>query len=299
MGRHLIEIGYTPGKSFGEIIQKVFEAQLNGLVSNLEEAKDLAKDLANAPEIVANIQSDLKNYGEKYGLRGLEGRLQRGLDPAGLLATQITREKLETIGRALGAKMGEVITFVNELHVGGIWQNAEKLAAGKDKEVMMWLLMAHVTDEGKRSEGELDQKDFVVDLLRENKLLDEAVKNPEKFAAQAKEILIEKSKEDFEIEDGVPVSDVDNGFLAMAMNGYKSGITRDNEGLLFVGANNLDYDILKNLGLKPIGKEGRGRKVVVYVDKNGNEIVKKLYRGFAIVLSKDMEIAKTLARTGK
>ena len=44
-GRHLIEMGWKPGKIFGEILSAVYEAQLQGKVTNLEEAKEMAKKI--------------------------------------------------------------------------------------------------------------------------------------------------------------------------------------------------------------------------------------------------------------
>ncbi len=42
MGRHLIELGMTPGREFKKILDEIYEKQLDGLVANLEEAKFLA-----------------------------------------------------------------------------------------------------------------------------------------------------------------------------------------------------------------------------------------------------------------
>src|SRR3989344_1416614 len=99
----------------------------------------------------------------------------------------------------------------------------------------------------------------------------------------------------FEFDDDVPVSGLDSGFLAMAVNGHKAGIVKDKAGLLFVGANELNYE---SLGLRAEVKEDRGRQVTFYVDEEGNDVVKKLYPGFAIVLNGDLEVAKKLARSG-
>jgi tRNA nucleotidyltransferase (CCA-adding enzyme) len=46
MGRHLLEMGVEPGPRMGEILRDVYEAQLDGLVSTLEEARELAKRLS-------------------------------------------------------------------------------------------------------------------------------------------------------------------------------------------------------------------------------------------------------------
>ena len=43
MGRHLIEMGMKPGPGFKKILDQVFEAQLEGKVVSVEEAKTMAQ----------------------------------------------------------------------------------------------------------------------------------------------------------------------------------------------------------------------------------------------------------------
>ncbi|HRH47018.1 MAG TPA: hypothetical protein PKY82_35555, partial [Pyrinomonadaceae bacterium] len=45
LGRHLIELGLTPSKFFGDITKAVYELQLDGKVTNLEEALAEAKKI--------------------------------------------------------------------------------------------------------------------------------------------------------------------------------------------------------------------------------------------------------------
>lgn len=45
LGRHLIELGVAPGPRMGEILRAVYELQLDGLVTTLEEAQARAKPL--------------------------------------------------------------------------------------------------------------------------------------------------------------------------------------------------------------------------------------------------------------
>jgi tRNA nucleotidyltransferase (CCA-adding enzyme) len=47
LGRHLIELGLSPGPKMGEITRAVYEMQLDGRVSTLEEAVDEAKKYIN------------------------------------------------------------------------------------------------------------------------------------------------------------------------------------------------------------------------------------------------------------
>ncbi|CAN5582281.1 hypothetical protein BH18ACI1_BH18ACI1_15350 [soil metagenome] len=55
MGRHLIELGLKPSAQFGEIIKAVYEMQLDGQITNLEEAVNQAKILINISD---KIQAD-------------------------------------------------------------------------------------------------------------------------------------------------------------------------------------------------------------------------------------------------
>lgn len=50
-GRHLIEMGFTPGFRFKEILARCYEAQLDGKISTLEEGKELVqKEFKKEPE---------------------------------------------------------------------------------------------------------------------------------------------------------------------------------------------------------------------------------------------------------
>ena len=47
LGRHLIEMGVTPGPRMGEILRAVYEQQLDGMVTTLDEARVLVNKLIN------------------------------------------------------------------------------------------------------------------------------------------------------------------------------------------------------------------------------------------------------------
>lgn len=59
-GRHLIEMGLQPSPLFGKILRAVYEMQLDGRVSNLDEAKraarELTRDLSNGESRLPNEQ---------------------------------------------------------------------------------------------------------------------------------------------------------------------------------------------------------------------------------------------------
>ena len=48
MGRHLLEMGLPPGPRIGEITKAIYEMQLDGRVTTLDEAKAAAKELLSA-----------------------------------------------------------------------------------------------------------------------------------------------------------------------------------------------------------------------------------------------------------
>ncbi len=48
MGRHLIELGLKPGPHFGRILAACYEAQLDGIVTDLEQGVALVKSMQNA-----------------------------------------------------------------------------------------------------------------------------------------------------------------------------------------------------------------------------------------------------------
>jgi tRNA nucleotidyltransferase (CCA-adding enzyme) len=50
MGRHLLDMGLKPGPRIGEITRAVYEMQLDGRVSSLEEAKAAAQNIINAEQ---------------------------------------------------------------------------------------------------------------------------------------------------------------------------------------------------------------------------------------------------------
>ncbi len=60
LGRHLLEMGLEPGPRVGEITKAIYEMQLDGRVSDLQEAKETAKQILAADERGLNEDSDNK-----------------------------------------------------------------------------------------------------------------------------------------------------------------------------------------------------------------------------------------------
>jgi len=150
---------------------------------------------------------------------------------------------------------------------------------------------------GKEREMDLTDEEFLNEIERNKRILDEASGDPDKFFEQAKQHVLEESKKRFRIEDGVPISEMDNGFIAMAVNGHESGIIQDADGLLFVGAKNINDDIFKEWKLRAEERDdGRGHKATFFVNNKGESVIKKLYPGLAIVLSRNFDLAKAMVK---
>jgi hypothetical protein len=259
-------------------------------------------DGRETPVSISTIKEQLTAYGTSQGLHRLEGRIQRGLDPSGLLGVVSTRAKLVQVAQVLGADMADVDTLSTALHTGGIWTHAECLAAGTDPAVQVWMIAGEATIADRQKMGDLAATDFWTDFTRINKLLDEAVVDPAGFLTRAQRNIITRSQEKYTVEDGVPVSKHDDGFVAMAVTGHRSGIVQADSGLLFVGANALDYDGLAALDLHKVVENDRDKPTTFYVPQDyqagtpDQRVVKFLYHGFAIVFGGNREVAKALAR---
>jgi hypothetical protein len=49
MGRHLLALGVEPGPRMGEMLTAVYERQLDGEITTLDEARDAARRMLSSP----------------------------------------------------------------------------------------------------------------------------------------------------------------------------------------------------------------------------------------------------------
>lgn len=230
---------------------------------------------------------------QNYGLRGLEGRLQRGLDPAGMLAVKETRSLMEEIARKTGTDLEKTDEVTKELHTGAVWTRADDLTQADKLEIRMWMLLADECHEV--NDHDLNPGEYSQDVDRIQRELSAAVEDPDKAIEQAVRHIINSAQKKFVLKDGVPFSEED-AFLHMAIAGRKYGVCKAGE-LYFVGAEQLDYSLLETEGLTSSEREDRGR-MVTFFQKEGKDVAKKLYPGLAIVFG-DEELALKLARSAE
>jgi len=281
MGRDLLEIGFKPGPIVGKTLKEIEELQLDGKIVNHEQAKEHARTALHYVEL------------QSFGLDGLEERIKRGLDPAGMLAVEEVRRLIEEIITKSNINIEDVERITKELHIGAIWDKAGDLAVADKPEVKAWLLLADECHEV--NDRDLSKEEYLKDVERIKKDLELAKQDPQAAFNKAVKKIVGSSKERFIKKDGVPFSEED-AFIYMAIAGEKYGICRAGD-LYFVGSNELDYSILETEGLIAINKEDRGR-MATFFQKDGKDIVKKLYPGLAIVFG-DEELAIKLAKSAE
>ena len=124
------------------------------------------------------------------------------------------------------------------------------------------------------------------------------MRDPEAFWERAKHENLEKSTERMRYEEGIPISEMDQGFIPAALQGYEAGITQDADGTPFVGAKNpIPPEIFDRWGL--IRKEeddGRGRVVPTYYSPQGQKLFRHLWPGFLVIDAKTFPLAAAIVR---
>ena len=231
---------------------------------------------------------------QAYGLRGLEGRMQHGLDPAAMMAVSEVRAKVEEVVKAVGADMAAVDALTKKLHVGGIWDEAKRLAAAQDPDVVAWHVMASQCEERNAAEDQLNDDGYLADVERVKAGLHQLSQDMDAVRAVVQENVAD-AKSKYSLEDGVAYAEGAYPYLNMAIGGESSGVWKDKE-LYFVGANKVEFDALAEMGYQKTEREDRGR-MSTFWQKDGQDAVKVLYPGFGIVLNGDKKLAVELART--
>ncbi len=261
-----------------------------------ESASSEAREAENKAR-VDGVRQELASFAQDHGLRGLDDRVKRGLDPVGIMAVAETRRPVESLAAKEGGRYEDVLKMTLDIQTGGPWAYAAKLKEAKDPDAKVWMMMNAANTLGKEREMDLTEAEFAADLDRVRGNLAEAESDPEKFFDKARQHVLEESQKRFRVVDGVPISEMDNGFIAMAVNGYEAGIIQDADGMLFVGAKQIDDEVFRKWGLRSELREDRGRRdVEFYVNGKGEALIKKLYPGFAVVLSRNFDLARAVAR---
>lgn len=237
------------------------------------------------------MRAELTAYGEKYQLRGLEGRLQRGLDPAGMIAYSGTKKLVEKLCEKLHVSLDSLIEVTNKLHVGALWEMASKFKE-VTPEIQLWLVLAEACNDGR---SDLDWEAFLEDTHRVELALEYAMTHLEDVQHTV-HMRIQNAQKAVVLHEGIAYVE-GSRFLDAAIAGYHVAISMRDDSYQ-VGAKSLDFQqVAQKFALIPVEKEDRGRKAVFYQDSEGKDHIKVVYPGLGIVLTKDEAMARALAES--
>lgn len=262
-------------------------------------APDAAQEThESGPEAALQACRDqFQAFAEAHHVRPLTDRIRRGLNEAASLALEETAGMAKLLADHLGVPYEEVLKMTLDINGGGPWSYAHDLKEAEKPAAKAWMMINAATTIGREREMDLTPGEFLQDVDRVKGNLVEAVGDTESFWPKAKAHVLEASKKLYRVEDGVPISEVDNGFVAMAINGYEAGVWQDADGMVFVGAKDLDDAVFEKWGLKRELREDRGRKdVEFFVNDKGEALFKKVYPGFIVVVSRSLELGKAIAK---
>ncbi len=281
----------------------------------------------------AEIQDQLDAFTKEHGIQSLRDRLRIGLNEAALLAYAETSEEIRKMcdGVAGSEEEGELVfnnlqDMVIDIQQHGPWDYAKELSQAKAPEIRAWYMLNASVSMGYEKEMDLNDAEFFEDVERIKANLARGQEDPEGFSEEAKSYVQERAQALIELvrfvkkkkkgkpeetvmekvpynakdaEHLIPVGEGLGTFSAMAINGHRVGVTHDAEGWVFVGAQGRISDqLVESCGLKRIVKADERdptRKLTYFLNDKGQEVVKKVHRGFLVILSRDFELATKIA----
>ncbi len=268
------------------------------------------------------IGRQLDAFVEKHGIKSLRDRLRIGLNEAAALGFEDTRKLVQELCGTLAVDESDAQMIYNNLvdmtldmQQHGPWDYAEVLAQAESPEVKAWYMLNAAVSLGYESEHDLEEPELMEEIDRIKGHLKEGIADPEGFMQAAREHAIEKAEaaiyyseddrkaKDFDKSDPehryIPRGEGLGTFLPMALKGYEVGIVQDAEGWVYVGAQGMIGDrLIESCGLKrdvrPDPRDPK-RKVTFYLNKDGQEVVKKVHRGLLVILSRSFDLAQAIA----
>ncbi|MEI7740904.1 MAG: hypothetical protein WCJ29_00185 [bacterium] len=254
---------------------------------------------------------DLKKASEALGLKGLEGRLKYGLDPAAMMVVGDTREEVERITKELGVSMMDVLPLIKKLHQEGPWGLASQLKAAEDPKIQTYLVLASICHE---SRAGYTPAEYIADRKRVVQEL--ADFTPERFDEYKEKITRELKIESVAADGRVPIAEGDVA-LPLSALGYEGCVTKIKD-MRFCQTSSIPDALLQNEGLSKGFAEvfnpakddfervslsdpnsAKGRVVWVKNEDIGKPeadmkpIVKRLYPGYVLAYN-DEELAVRL-----
>ncbi len=228
----------------------------------------------------------LRSYSEAHNLRHLEGRIEHGLDPSGMLAVEDSRLLAEEIAEKLGTSIEECEAFIAELHTTGPWVRIEELRnGGTTLRAKMYLTLAGVCGEKLIRKGQHSPREYIDDRNRVMRELTSLNRQDRKKAEQEFEKNLQERVYDLSDKEIIEINGVEvilasgDPFIAMAAEGFEGGISKSGpdgspDSMYFVGTQSIDERSITMLGFVPVFAEVPGSPSLKRVEI-GSEEAKK------------------------
>ncbi|MBU1032643.1 MAG: methyltransferase [Patescibacteria group bacterium] len=258
------------------------------------------------------VTQQLDVFAKEHGIKSLRDRLRIGLNEVGVLAVEQTNSQVIELCKKLANNKEEaemiyqnLVDMCVDIQQHGPWEYATEFKTATSPEIKAWFMLQASESMGYEKEMDLTDREFLEDVGRITSHLTRANKHPESFFEEALEHVIgqAESKIRFDKKDKdelIPIGDGLGTFLPMAIKGYEVGVSQDAEGWVYVGARGRISDgLIESCGLtKKVTEDPRDptRKVTLFTNKMGQDVVKKVHRGFLVILSKSFDLAGKIAQ---
>lgn len=271
---------------------------------------DTIIDALESKEVQARLEqitAELNAFAQANGFRSLEDRTRRGLYTIGMLALPEVRVLTEELATKMGANIRredldapagfeDIITNIQRR---GPWEYTQEMTSeNPSEELKVWMMMNAAISIDMPREKDLNQKEFLKHVEHIKILLQQAIDDSENFWERTKKEIFEKSVVRMRYEDGVPISEMGQGFIPAALQGYEAGVIQDADGTPLIGAKNaIDPKIFERWGLTMREEDdGRGRVVPTYYSSEGQKLFRQLFPGFLVIDAKTFPLAAAIVR---
>ena len=246
----------------------------------------------NAEELVELHREELEKYGDRHNLDGLAGRLQMGLDPAGMLAVEETSEivkgKVQERYDAEAANvMNKLVLITNDMHQNGEWKYSNVNPTVEPAMGVFQLLKLACKEDHTRSldtEGYSNNYQGVVSVLSDTSI-ESAIEN---MKEQDNKIEIEVVE-----LNGKKVGFAGIGpwaFSAMPGRGFPAGVYQTGEAEFLVASESLNYEAFAaKHGLTAASLPEEPGKTA-YRNDDDELVAKQVYGGLAVAFDKKVAL---------
>ncbi len=249
------------------------------------------------------LRAELRDFSTEHGIRSMNSRWRRGMNPAAILAIGQTRKVIEDIVKKLSPEhstsvMAELTQIVTDIQEGGPWKYADRLREATDPAIKLWYLLqfASVSGRDRATERQLTQKEFLDEVDTTKRTLEGLSLEDDSGLGQAVTAIRLDAAKNLRIESGVPITQSAYGFIDMAIQGYKSGVFQDADGMLYVGAENIPNELFSAWGLDIVEENKNNKTIQHFTSHSGDTLVQKTGPGFAIIRSRNFGLAKAIAQ---